>query len=143
MSRKSKNAQIEERRKKVAANLLGGLTYRQMAETFGVSLGTIANDVRIVLGRWRREQVQNADEWTRLELERLNRLTNALWNNALDGKLAAVDRILKVMERRAKLLGLDAPVKQDLTSDGESLVPTDKLVAEIRAAQQLLEDDAQ
>ena len=29
-------------------------------------------------------------------------------------RLAAIDRIVKVMERRVRLLGLDAPVKQDV-----------------------------
>jgi hypothetical protein len=33
--------------------------------------------------------------------------------------LAAIDRLIKVQERRAKLLGLDAPVKREITiSDG-------------------------
>jgi hypothetical protein len=32
--------------------------------------------------------------------------------------LAAVDRLLKVQERRAKLLGLDVPVKRQVEVDG-------------------------
>ena len=122
MSRKNRRAQIEERRKKVAANLLGGLTYRQMAGALDVSLGTIANDVKIILGRWEREQVQDVSEWVELESRRLERMLNAIWNDAIDGKSSAIDRALRIMERRAKLLGLDAPSKQQISgADGSSL----------------------
>lgn len=109
MSRKSEEAQIELRRKTVAANLIGGLNYRDLAETLGVSIGTIASDVKVILGRWRREQVDATDDWVHLEARRLDKMLNAIWNNVIAGDLACLDRALKIMERRAKLLGLDAP----------------------------------
>ena len=34
-----------------------------------------------------------------------------VWKQAKDGHLGAIDRVLKIQERRAKLLGLDAPSK--------------------------------
>lgn len=114
-----KRAEIEERRKKVAANLLGGLTYRDMAPTLAVSIGTIANDVKTILGRWEREQIKDVDGWVRLELTRLDRALNAIWNKVLDGDLKAIDAFLSISGRRAKLLGLDAPDRVDLTSGGE------------------------
>jgi len=52
-----------------------------------------------------------------LELLRLDELLNALWDTAIAGDLKAVDRVLKVMERRAKLLGLDAPF--EIKTDGQ------------------------
>ena len=33
----------------------------------------------------------------------------AIWEAALDGDLRAIDRVLRIMEHRAKLLGLEAP----------------------------------
>lgn len=109
MSRKSEEAQIELRRKTIAANLIGGLNYRDLAETLGVSIGTITNDVKIILGRWRREQVDDVGDWVQLEVRRLDKMFNTIWNNVIAGDLASLDRALKIMERRAKLLGLDAP----------------------------------
>ena len=44
-----------------------------------------------------------------LEIERLDKLHGALWPVAMKGDLAAVASILKIAERRARLLGLDAP----------------------------------
>jgi hypothetical protein len=60
-----------------------------------------------------------ADEVRKLEAERLDRLQMALWPGALAGDDKKIGRVLQVMERRAKLLGLDAPVKQEVTgTDG-------------------------
>lgn len=109
MSRKTEQAQIELRRKTVAANLIGGLNYRDLAETLGVSIGTISNDVKVILSRWRREQMRAADDWVQLEVRRLDKMLNTIWNSVVAGDLACMDRALKIMERRAKLLGLDAP----------------------------------
>lgn len=45
------------------------------------------------------------------QLSRLDGLLATIWPQARKGALGAVDRVLKIEERRAKLLGLDAPVK--------------------------------
>jgi DNA-binding transcriptional MerR regulator len=55
-----------------------------------------------------------ADDVRRLELERLDVLALAVWPQARQGNQGAIDRALKIAERRAKLLGLDAPTKQEI-----------------------------
>lgn len=115
MSRKTRQAEIEQRRKTVAANLTGGLNYRDMATALGVSLGTVSKDVKIILARWRNEQVTAVDDWAQLEVRRLDRVLNGIWDKAIAGDLSAVDRVIKVMERRAKLLGLDKPERQEVS----------------------------
>jgi hypothetical protein len=47
----------------------------------------------------------------RHEAERLDELESAIWPNAMAGNLDAIDRCLAIMERRARLLGLDAPTR--------------------------------
>lgn len=42
-----------------------------------------------------------------MELARLDEMHAAVWDQARDGDLHALDRILRIMERRARLLGLD------------------------------------
>jgi hypothetical protein len=44
---------------------------------------------------------------------RLDELQNAIWQRATDGEVRALDRVLHIMARRAKLLGLDAPQRQE------------------------------
>jgi hypothetical protein len=62
-----------------------------------------------------------ADELRDLELQRLDEMQLGLWPLAENGNLGAVDKVLKIMERRAKLLGLDAPQKiAPTTPDGEN-----------------------
>jgi len=56
-----------------------------------------------------------------LELARLDALLMACWAQAKSGHLGAIDRALRVLDRRAKLLGLDAPHKMDITSAGEKI----------------------
>lgn len=47
-----------------------------------------------------------------LECERLDLIHAAIWEQALTGDLKAIDALLKVMTRRAKLLGLDTNTRQ-------------------------------
>lgn len=104
---KSEAANREARRKQVAANLLAGLTYRQMAEALGVSLGTITKDVRLIIDHWRKEQVEDVDGWMQVQLRRLDTMLKAIWNDVLNGDLKAADTALRIIERQSKLLGLD------------------------------------
>jgi uncharacterized protein YicC (UPF0701 family) len=52
-----------------------------------------------------------------MELDRLDRLQRAAWATAMQGNPKAILSILKIMERRAKLIGLDAPqrLQQEVT----------------------------
>jgi hypothetical protein len=100
---------IENRRRQVAANILAGLNYRDIAEALGVSLGLVAEDVKVIHQRWREENTQLRQEKIDLEERRLDRALNAVWNDVLSGKHDAIETFRKLSERRAKLLGLDAP----------------------------------
>jgi hypothetical protein len=55
-----------------------------------------------------------ADEVRTLELERLDRFLSYLWDKIEQGDPVAIDKGLKIMDRRAKYLGLDAPIKQEV-----------------------------
>jgi hypothetical protein len=46
-----------------------------------------------------------------LELQRLDALYLKAWEAVEEGDLPSIDRCLRIMERRAKLLGLDAAEK--------------------------------
>ncbi|WP_329163934.1 hypothetical protein OHB49_28890 [Streptomyces sp. NBC_01717] len=45
--------------------------------------------------------------------------------------LQAIDRLLRIQERRARLLGLDAPVKRDLTLTDERVAAIEALAEEL------------
>lgn len=88
----------------------GGATFEQIAREVGYSDGSGAAKA---VSRALADTIQEpAADLRRLELERLDSLLAALWPKAIDGDAQAVDRCLRVMERRASLLGLDAPSRR-------------------------------
>lgn len=112
----------EEQRVCYELRLLGH-PIREVARMAGEELGWNVTE-SVVMRRINDEglrRVQPAEEALRnMELDRLDRYllaTEKLAFEAQDPKdhLAAMDRALRIQERRAKLLGLDAPVKADIT----------------------------
>jgi hypothetical protein len=70
-----------------------------------------------------------AEELIRLDLERLDVLWGIQYLNAQAGDVQAMAACMKIMERRARLLGLDAPAKQEVTGkDGTPLVTTGPII---------------
>lgn len=105
-----KKLQIEERRTIVAANILAGLNYRDIAKALNVSLGTVSRDAQIMMDRMRKEQVQTVGEAALIDLRRIDVAINAIYNDVKSGKLLAIDRLVKLLERRSKMLGYDEQV---------------------------------
>jgi len=62
-----------------------------------------------------RETLREPAEQVRaLELERLDLMLVAVWPSALGGDIAAQQQVLRLMDRRARYLGLDAPQRIDI-----------------------------
>lgn len=115
-----------------------GATYQEIADQLGYPDRQAA---RTAVTRALREIVaEPAAELRTLELARLDRMWNVAWRiledqhvtvsqgrvvHTDDGQpvadvgpvLAAIDRLLKIQERRARLLGLDAPTRVQVTPD--------------------------
>jgi hypothetical protein len=87
---------------------IAGAKYRVIAETLGYASEQAAHKaVSEALAQAVREPARQLIE---IELHRLDALMLAIWPAARRGVLGAVDRAIRIMERRAKLLGLDAPI---------------------------------
>jgi len=96
-----------------------GISYARIAETLGYKDGSGA--WRAVRAALKKTLQEPSDELRMLEIERLDAMLAAIWGSVKQGQYGAQDRALKIMERRAKLLGLDAPVKADVTSGGKPI----------------------
>ena len=83
-----------------------GLTYREIGERLGVDASTAQRRVKKALSEIPFESVKDLRT---LEGDRLDALTKALWPKAMSGDVPAVRGVLSVMDRRAKLFGLDMP----------------------------------
>lgn len=97
--------QAMERTKQALELRLSGFSYSQIAEKLGYSSRAAA--FKAVSNAMKRTLREPAEKVRELELDRLDELLKSLWYYR--GRVDYVDRILKVMERRARLLGLDAP----------------------------------
>ena len=93
---------------------LAGATTRQIAAMPQIKANhvTVARDIRIRLQEAADASPATA-EYRLLHQARLSELIRAWWPRAKED-IHALDRVLKLMEREAKLLGLDLPVKQEV-----------------------------
>ena len=95
------------RRAAVVAERLAGRSETDIAQRLGLPLLTVRRILAQALAEANARHAADADALRAVELERLDRLWLALWDRALAGELAAVDRLLRIVDRRARLLGLD------------------------------------
>lgn len=121
----SRKAIAADREKRALALRLAGATYEQIASELHISLGAAHKAVQSVLDRTRQQCSEQADELRQLEVARLDRMLLLLESQIRTGHLGAIDRALRIQERRAKLLGLDAPVRQEVAGFGGKRLTVD------------------
>lgn len=131
----SQDLLIEQRREKVAKLRTAAWSIRDIAAHLKVSIGTVHSDIAAVFERTM-DKADGAIERARaVSLERLDVATKGIWPEVESGDVDAIDRLVKVEARRSKLLGLDAPTKQELT--GANGGPIDVSVAKASLAEKL------
>lgn len=119
----SKAAQVMNREKEIAAINLRrtGMTYSEIAHELGYS--DHAGALRAVRRGLQRALQEPADDLRQIEATRLDRAQEKIWAKVEEGDPKAITVLLRIMERRAKLMGLDMPtvIQQDVTVfDGSS-----------------------
>lgn len=100
------------RRAQAVTLAMAGLPYDKIGEELGVSPQQAWRLVSRTISETRNYAV---DEMRQVENARLDRATTAIWNKVLDGDLKAIDAYLRIADRRARLNGLDAPTKVQLS----------------------------
>lgn len=99
-----------------------GFGYVEIAAQVGCGKSQAHRYVVAGLADARAQIAASSDELRSEEVSRLDALLAAVWPRARKGEVAAVDRVLKIGERRAKLLGLEAPVRIETTGrDGKAI----------------------
>lgn len=116
----------EQRRLQILNMRVAGFSHSQIAQAVHLSPNNISQIIAKELAKTRALADQALEDLRSLEVARLDEAVRALWPKAMTGHPRSIEIILKVMERRAKLLGLDAPERQvtlDLTESLSSLTP--------------------
>jgi len=135
---------ITERRAYVFGLRRAGASYEMIAQGarqhFGDRLPpsynkrTAYDDVTTELEALRHQLTEDAPLVRAMELDRLDRLLMGIWQRASQGHEGAIDRVLKIMERRARYLPLEVPQKQALTTpDGEETYDPQAAMATLEA----------
>lgn len=102
-----------------------GATLDYIAAELHCSRTAVIKHLRTALADLAESTHTEAAEWRAMELERLDALHRAIWERALSGDLPTIDRVLRIMERRARMLALDGPHKVATTTpDGNEPSPT-------------------
>lgn len=93
---------------------LAGASYEQIAKACGYQHRSSAmRIVRDLIKKWAPIDSSDAEALRDTELARLDRLQAAHWTKALKGDYRSTEMILRIMRRRAQLVGLDAALKID------------------------------
>ena len=114
---KSPEPELVDKERRVVELRRAGATYDECARAVGYAT---PQGAYLAYHRALKRTLLDAgtEEARQVEIDRLDRLQRAVWVKALEGDIQAVNAVLKLMERRSRLLGLDAPtrVTADLTT---------------------------
>jgi len=112
---------LAERDARIFALKKAGVSSREIARRFDMTTSAISKAIQRQLEKLNQESRLNYVEVLRMELERLDALQASIWpmtqnrkqtnpdgsEVAIEPDLKAVQQVLSVMDRRAKLLGMD------------------------------------
>ncbi len=156
---KAQAVEIAERRAKAVDMRMSGSSYKAIADALGYKTASAASqDVTRALEAAVAEQSRSVEAYREEELQRLDLLLAEAWailkrthvtvshgrivRDDLDQPieddgptLQAIDRILKIQERRAKFLGLDAPTKVEAITVDALDAEIARLAAELESGE--------
>lgn len=115
---------VSERRRKVAALYLRHHTQETIARQLGVNQATVSLDLKALREQWKAESVSDIGERVERESQELDEMEReAVLMFAQEKTPEWFDRRLKVKQRRAALLGLDAPQRAEIAGPGGGPIP--------------------
>lgn len=148
--------QILNDRRIIADRYLRGDHQADIARDLGLSQQQISYDLKIIRAEWLQSAIRNFDEAKAIELAKIDAVELEYWTawkrstedkeitysersekgskegerrEGQSGNPAFLDGILKCIERRCKLLGLDAPEKKEITGkNGGPVAITEVLI---------------
>lgn len=118
---REKSIEAKVRLKKILAMRKSGISYREIGEELGVSASYACAEVRRALIE---NPLENTNDYRLLELERLDSMQQKVESAIRHGDIypdKGYKLLLDIGDRRAKLLGLNAPERLEIASQGEPI----------------------
>lgn len=119
---------VEERAEKALAMRRAGKSYAEIGKELKTNPGMVHRMVKAQLREVIDTMKEEAEEVLEMELSRIDAMMAAIYPKALQGHLLSVDRVLRLMERRAAFLGIDAPKRQEITGGNGGPIEVDERV---------------
>lgn len=138
--KKTPPPELIDKERRVVELRRAGATFDDIARTVGYANPSVAWQA---YQRAMKRTLTDAgtEEIRQLELDRLDKMQTAIWNKVMAGDTAAIHTALKILDRRARYLGLDAPMKSEVKVD---VATRDAIDAEMeRLVAMLAENDPQ
>jgi hypothetical protein len=105
---------ILERRQQVYEHYKNGKSMREIGKLVGVSTMQVSRDLHAMIAILQERTLKLAGEVRHVHLDRIQEALKAIYGRVLHGDYDAIMIMLRLMEREAKLIGLDAPTKIDI-----------------------------
>lgn len=114
--------------------LSGIRNQRQIASILDISASTVNTHLKEIAKDWEEAAKEKHGAVVAHDIALIERGIRALYPQYARGDTRSVASMVKLMERRSKLLGLDAPEKREITgSDGGPIAMEHDLAAQLRA----------
>ncbi len=101
-----------QRRDNTIRLVRSGMSYRKVVEALdklGIksSTATVTRDLKALYKEYRDQSLTSVEDVMTRDLERLDDLMGAVWFSAKGGNLKAMDRAIRLIEQRARILGYE------------------------------------
>ncbi len=121
----SADATKEERIAHAHKLRLMGKTWKEIKDACGYASDDVA---RLQVRAWMQKAAQEMEQITRsehlaMELDRLDTLQDAVWDAAVTGDKKAMDSVIRIVQLRSRLLGLDN-ITTEVNSSVQTIVVT-------------------
>lgn len=135
---------ILERRRRAWNLKLAGTRHDDIARMLGITKRAVTRHLAKAEAEYAKELGDEINRWRQQEVARCDALIQALWPNKSNPR--HTDSINRIMERRARLLGVDAPVKAEIAGRGGGPIgvaamtfdPTKLTIEQLRQLDELL-----
>lgn len=97
-----------DQRTRIVQLRVQGYSFSEIGEMIGISKVRAYQIIQEYIQQYRKEHAESIEDMVELDCQRIDSLMRALWGRFNDGETNAAALILKCIERRAKMLGIDA-----------------------------------
>lgn len=147
---KLKASEVEQaiRDRRIIQDRRSGKSIDDIADAYSLAPQTISKIINTRLAQTIRLRDTEIDLLRQQELERLDAVQQAAWPLAMDGHIDSLKIVMNAVDRRCKLLGLDAPQQLEVISIGAIEAEMRRIDAQLQLAQnpewidgEVVEDD--